>query len=222
MENLLSLRTRAALLVGAASAVGSATAQLLAQAGASLALLDEDADATADLAEAIVAAGGDAIFIPGSPHDPLVPPRVVPEILRRFGGLHILALFETPPSAAQDWVGAAVTPLGESGCGRILCLCPMTGRPDAADRAANGGALIALGRSWARELGARHITCNVVLPGLIADDPACAIPPEVLPRIPAGRAGRAREVASVVLYLASDLASFVNGALVGVNGGLLL
>jgi 3-oxoacyl-[acyl-carrier protein] reductase len=45
---------------------------------------------------------------------------------------------------------------------------------------------------------------------------------QVLARIPAGRLGRAEEVAHVYLFLASDLASFVNGAVVGVDGGLLL
>lgn len=83
------------------------------------------------------------------------------------------------------------------------------------------GAASAIG-SWARELGPLGITSNAVAPGLIADDPACPVPAAVLPRIPAVRAGTARQAANVCLDLASDLACFLNGAAVGVDGGLRL
>ncbi len=229
MEDLLSLRNRTALVVGAASAIGSATAEVLAQAGARVALVDRAADAVAAMAARIEAAGGGALSIPGDPADPLLAARAVAQVVEAWDGLHILLIASLDHNGATRsalaWVRAAATPMRAEGFGRILCLCSIAARhglSGAADQAAAGGALIALCRTWARELGPCGITSNAVAPGLIADDPACPVPLAVLPRIPAGRAGTAGEVANVFLYLASDLASFVNGAVVGVDGGLLL
>jgi 3-oxoacyl-[acyl-carrier protein] reductase len=81
-------------------------------------------------------------------------------------------------------------------------------------------------QTWARELAPDGITANAVAPGLIDSDLGRALPSEeleeLLKRLPARRLGRPEEVAGVYLFLASDLASFINGAVVGVDGGLLL
>ena len=89
MEDLLSLRNRTALVVGAASAIGSATAEVLAQAGARVALVDPDADAAAALAATIEAVDGRAVSIPGNPADPQVSARVVAQVVGRWSGLHL-------------------------------------------------------------------------------------------------------------------------------------
>jgi 3-oxoacyl-[acyl-carrier protein] reductase len=92
--------------------------------------------------------------------------------------------------------------------------------------AASKGALMSMTRGLAKELGSRRIRVNAVCPGLIAtkfhDE---FTKPEVRQRVagmtPLGREGRAEEVANLVVYLASDAASFVNGANVDINGGIL-
>ena len=92
--------------------------------------------------------------------------------------------------------------------------------------AAAKAGIIGMTRTWARELAPLGITANCVAPGLIDSETVRTVPPEeldaTLARIPAGRLGTPEEVANVYLFLASDLASFVNGAVVGVDGGLLL
>jgi 3-oxoacyl-[acyl-carrier protein] reductase len=92
--------------------------------------------------------------------------------------------------------------------------------------AASKAGIVGLTRTWARELGPKGITANAVAPGFIDTDMVKSVPAkvmaELLARTPAGRMGRPEEVANVYLFLASDLASFVNGAVVGVDGGLLL
>jgi 3-oxoacyl-[acyl-carrier protein] reductase len=88
------------------------------------------------------------------------------------------------------------------------------------------GALMSMTRGLAKELGPRRIRVNAVCPGMIAtkfhDD---FTKPEVRQRVasmtPLGREGRAEEVANLVVYLASCKASFVNGANVDINGGIL-
>lgn len=91
---------------------------------------------------------------------------------------------------------------------------------------ATKGALMTMTRGLAKELGPRRIRVNAVCPGMIAtkfhDD---FTKPEVRQRVagmtPLGREGKASEVADLIAYLASDQASFVNGACVDINGGIL-
>lgn len=100
------------------------------------------------------------------------------------------------------------------------------GGPGGIAYGASKGALMSMTRGLAKELGPRKIRVNAVCPGMIAtkfhDD---FTKPEVRQRVaamtPLGREGRADEVANLVVYLASDAASFVNGASVDINGGIL-
>jgi 3-oxoacyl-[acyl-carrier protein] reductase len=91
--------------------------------------------------------------------------------------------------------------------------------------AATKAAVIALTRTWARELGRHGIRVNAVAPGFIATDILRTIPPRVVEtmvqRTPLPRLGRPEEVAEAYLWLASDAASFVHGAVLSVDGGLV-
>jgi 3-oxoacyl-[acyl-carrier protein] reductase len=92
--------------------------------------------------------------------------------------------------------------------------------------AAAKAGLAALTRSWARELGPHGITVNAVVPGFIDTAMNASLSRElieaVVARTPVGRMGLASDVARVHLFLASDEAGFINGALVPVDGGLTL
>jgi len=91
---------------------------------------------------------------------------------------------------------------------------------------ASKGALMTMTRGLAKELGPRRIRVNAICPGMIAtkfhND---FTKPEVRQRVagmtPLGREGKAEEVADLIVYLASENASFVNGANVDINGGIL-
>jgi len=79
---------------------------------------------------------------------------------------------------------------------------------------------------WARELGRKGITVNAVAPGFIATDMITSVPENKtsgwIEKVPVNRLGTADEVANVYLFLASDEASFVNGAVISVDGGAVL
>ena len=79
---------------------------------------------------------------------------------------------------------------------------------------------------WARELGPKGITVNAVAPGFIATEMVKAMPEPVLAgmvaRTPLRRLGEPRDVANAYVFLASDEASFVNGAVLSVDGGLVV
>jgi len=83
---------------------------------------------------------------------------------------------------------------------------------------------VGFARSLTRELGSRGVTANVVAPGFIDTDMTKALPAEqqqaYLASIPAGRFAAPGEVASAVLWLASDDASYISGAVIPVDGGL--
>ncbi|KYO65386.1 3-oxoacyl-ACP reductase FabG [Thermovenabulum gondwanense] len=92
--------------------------------------------------------------------------------------------------------------------------------------AASKAALIGMTRTWAKELGRKGIRCNAVCPGFIATPILKSMPEKVLltmeEKVPMRRLGKPEEVANVFAFLASDEASYVNGAIVEVSGGLII
>ncbi len=91
---------------------------------------------------------------------------------------------------------------------------------------ASKAGLLGMTRTWARELGRHGIRVNAVAPGFIATEMALSMPEKVLAgmvdRTPLGRMGQPEDVAEVYLWLASDAARFVHGAVVPVDGGLVV
>jgi 3-oxoacyl-[acyl-carrier protein] reductase len=111
--------------------------------------------------------------------------------------------------------------------GRVVLISSVVGMLGSAGQvnyASSKSALVGFARSLTRELGARGITANVVAPGFIESDMTAALPDdqqkEYLGRIPAGRFGSVDDVAKAVVWLASDDASYISGAVIPVDGGL--
>ena len=111
--------------------------------------------------------------------------------------------------------------------GRIIFISSVVGlygSPGQVNYAASKSALVGMARSITRELGGRGITANLVAPGFVDTAMTAELPPErqaaYRAAIPAGRFAQADEVAGVVLFLASDDAAYINGAVIPVDGGL--
>ena len=106
----------------------------------------------------------------------------------------------------------------------VSSVVALVGAPGQANYAASKAGLIGLARSIARELGSRSITANVIAPGFIDTDMTAAMTEarraEVLANVPLGRYGSADEIAGAALYLASDAAAYVTGAVLPVDGGI--
>ncbi|MGT2427016.1 beta-ketoacyl-ACP reductase [Amnibacterium kyonggiense] len=111
--------------------------------------------------------------------------------------------------------------------GRVILISSVVGMLGSAGQvnyAASKSALVGFARSLTRELGGRGITANVVAPGFIESDMTAALPDEqqqeYLGRIPVGRFGSGDDVAKAVVWLASDDAAYISGAVLPVDGGL--
>ena len=98
------------------------------------------------------------------------------------------------------------------------------GSPGQVNYSASKAALVGLARSLTRELGGRGVTANVVAPGFIETDMTAVLSDDLIAKYraatPAGRLGRAEEVAATVAFLASESAGFISGAVIPVDGGL--
>ena len=249
-SDVLSLTGRVAVVTGAGRGIGAATARLLAQAGAQVALVDRDAAGVTQTAEQIAVAGGEALAFTNDVTDSFAVERTFDRVAEEWGRLDVLVnnagtLREAPLEdltdddfrdtldvnlrAAMVCARAAVPHMLRQGRGRILSAASGSTRLGSqgltAYAAAKAG-IVGMTRTWARELGPRGITANAVAPGLIEGETVRTVASEelerTLARIPARRLGRPEEVAAVYLFLSSDLAAFINGAVVGVDGGLLL
>ncbi len=91
---------------------------------------------------------------------------------------------------------------------------------------ATKGGLITMTKTWARELGRYNIRVNAVAPGFIATEMVAAMPEKIIEGMvahtPLGRMGKPEDVAATYVWLASDAASFVHGAVISVDGGIVL
>ena len=107
--------------------------------------------------------------------------------------------------------------------GRVILLSsisPFVGIAGQANYAASKAGLVGMARSLAREVASRHITVNVVAPGLIATDMTRDISADLVAQVPLGRTGHGSDVAATVSFLASEGASYITGTVIPVDGGL--
>ncbi len=114
----------------------------------------------------------------------------------------------------------------ERGVGRIVSISSINGQKGQlgqANYAASKAGIIGFTKTLALENARKGITVNAVCPGYIDTEMVAHLPEKVLEvivqQIPAGRFGKAEEIASLVAYLASDDAAFINGAVISANGG---
>lgn len=124
---------------------------------------------------------------------------------------------------------AAVPYMIEQGSGVILnasSVIGVYGNVGQTNYSATKAGVIGMTKTWAKELGPKGIRVNAVTPGFIATDMTAKVPQKVLDlmesKTPLRRLGRPEDIASAYLFLASDEASFINGAVLGVDGGLVI
>lgn len=242
----LDFTGKRALVTGAARGIGLSVAEALCSAGAQVALvdvLDEVSSSAEGLGEA---ARGYVCDITESD----AVKSLVKSVTGDLGGLDILVnnagitrdtlLLRMRPEDFElvlrvnltgtfNLTQAAARPLMKSSGGRIVNIASVIGlhgNVGQANYAASKGGVIALTKSSAKELAARGVTVNAIAPGFIRTAMTDQLPDKVkdmmLSVIPFGRFGEAGDVAGAVLFLASDLAAYVTGQVLVVDGGMFI
>jgi NAD(P)-dependent dehydrogenase (short-subunit alcohol dehydrogenase family) len=245
-----SLDGKVAIVTGASAGLGVSIAAALAEAGADLALGARRAEAMADTVSLVEAAGRKAITVPTDIADPEACQGLVDAAMTQFGRLDILvnnagigtatpALKETPEGfrAVTEvnlhgtfWMSQAAARAMENG-GSIVNITSImawmsVGMPQASYMASKAG-IVGMTRDLAQQwTGRRGIRVNAIAPGMFETEMTGHFFDELmdaqLPHIPAGRPGQPHELASAVVFLASDAASYVTGETLVVDGGRMI
>lgn len=243
----MSLDGRTALVTGATSGIGRATALALAARGAHVVVSGRDATRGDATVAAIREAGGQADFAAADLTD-AASARALAESANHLGGGHVdilvnsAGIFPFGPTAtttqadvdqvlavnvtAPYFLVAALAPaMATRGHGAIINVTTMVAEFGATGMGLYGAtkaALVLLTKSWAAEFGPAGVRVNAVSPGPTRTEGTAAMG-EALDQLatagPAGRPGEPEEIANAILFLATDAASFVHGAIVPVDGG---
>ena len=236
-----------ALVTGASGAIGAAIARALHGQGAQVVLSGTRVEALSSLATEL---GQGAHACPADLHDPAAPDALIAAAEAACGPLDILVnnagltrdmlalrmkddawqeVLDIDLSAPFRLARAAMKGMLRRRTGRVIGIASVvgtSGNPGQANYAAAKAGLVAMTKSMAQEVGARGITLNVVAPGYVGSAMTEALPElqkaRLLDMIPVGRMGMPADVASAVVYLASNEAAWVTGATLHVNGGMLM
>jgi 3-oxoacyl-[acyl-carrier protein] reductase len=248
---MFRLDGKVALVTGGSRGIGRAIAEALAEQGATVAINYVRAEAEArEVAKGITEKGGKAEIIAFDVADGSASEDAIADIAKRHGRLDVavsnagisidgLILRLKPEDIARTLnvnVGgafavarAATKIMMRARAGRIVFVSSVVGEAGNAGQtaySASKAALLGLARSLAREYIGRGITVNAVAPGYVDTDMTRALTAEqrenVLKSVPLGRVATAREVATGVVYLASDEASYVTGQVLRINGGMYM
>ncbi len=252
MSVSIDLSGKSALVTGASRGIGRATAELLARAGARVAVnyLSDDARAE-EFVRGTRAVGGEALALAGDVSRPDEARQLVHDVVAAWGRLDVLVnnagIWEEDAAGAENldvWdrtlatnlrgahvVTDAAIPHVQREGGSIVFVSSTAGQRGEARHsayAASKGALISYTKSLAVELGPRGVRVNCVAPGWVETAmtaPVLADPAsrkEIERTIPLGRVGGPEDVAHTILFLVSELARYVHGEVLNVNGGSVL
>jgi len=244
----MRLKDKVCIVTGSAGGIGLATARRFAREGARVVVADLDAQLVGQRAAEIEAAGGQVMGLRLDVTDRATMDALCQAVLGRWGRIDVLVnnagitrdarLARMTDAQFDDVIAVnlkgvfectqAVLPaMLEQGSGVVInasSVVGLYGNFGQTNYAATKAGVIAFTKTWARELGPKGIRTAAVCPGFIATPILATIPPPVMAKmiekVPLGRLGEPDEIAAVYAFLASDEASYVNGAVIEVSGGI--
>jgi 3-oxoacyl-[acyl-carrier protein] reductase len=243
----IDLTGKTAVVTGSTRGIGRAVAQALADSGARVAIVGRDRErAVAVAAEVGNGAAGFACDVA----DTSAVSALIADVEKEFGGIDILvnnagltrdnlvmrisdedwdAVMNANLRGAFAAIRAVSRGMMKKRSGRIINMASvvgLNGNKGQANYAASKAGLIALTKSVAKELGSRSILVNAIAPGFIETEMTDAMTPEARAAlnglIPLARLGTPEDIASMVVFLASDHASYITGQVLVVDGGMVM
>jgi 3-oxoacyl-[acyl-carrier protein] reductase len=245
------LEGKVALVTGASRGIGRAIALKLAAEGAKVAVnYAGNVEGANEVKKAIEDAGGEAVVIGADVSKSDDAEKMVNEVAEKFGGIDILvnnagitrdgllarmknedfdAVIDTNLKGVFYTARAAAKIMMKARKGRIINMASVvgiTGNAGQANYSAAKAGVIGFTKTVAKELAGRGITVNAIAPGFIETDMTAVVPEKakdaMLQSIPVKRAGKPEDVANAVLFLASDMASYITGQVLNVDGGMVM
>ena len=246
----MRLAGKVAIITGAGRGIGHATALKFGREGAIVIACDINADQTQQTAKDVAEAGGEALGYQIDVRDPASIARMVEAVVARYGRIDCLvnnagivqdstlknmteeqfdSVIEINLKGVYNCTKAVVDVMLKQSSGVILnasSIVGIYGNFGQTNYAASKFGVIGMVKTWARELGRKGIRANAVCPGFVLTPILGKIPEKVLKaledRVPLGRLAYPEEIANTFAFLASDEASYINGAVIEVSGGLTL
>lgn len=240
---------KVALITGAARGIGKAIALKFAAEGASIAFTDlEINDVALQTVAELEAFGVSVKAYASNAADFTATQEVVEQVVADFGRIDVLvnnagitkdglvmrmseaqwdAVIAVNMKSAFNFLHAVVPVMARQKSGSIINMASIagqTGNPGQVNYSASKAGLIAMAKSVAKEMGPRGIRANAIAPGYVLTEMTEVLPQavkdEFIKLIPLKRGATVDEIASVALFLASDLSSYVTGQVIAVNGGM--
>lgn len=243
------LEGKTALITGAARGIGKALALRFAAEGADIAftdlVIDENGKQTEDEIKAL---GVKCVGYASNAADFAQTEEVVKKVHEDFGKIDILvnnagitkdglmirmsegqwdAVINVNLKSAFNFIHAVLPIMMRQRSGSIINMASVVGvhgNAGQSNYAASKAGLIALAKSIAQEVGSRGIRANAIAPGFIETAMTAALPDNVreewVKKIPLRRGGKPEDIAEVAVFLASDMAAYVTGQVIQVDGGM--
>lgn len=244
------LSDKVAIVTGASRGIGRAIALALAAQGAKVVASARNAEALAELADEIKSQGGDALAVVGDVALEDDANNLVKQAVDAYGQVDVFvnnagitrdglllrmknddwdAVLDTNLKGAFLCTRAVAKVMSKQRSGRIINISSVVGEMGNAGQAnycASKAGLLGLTKSVARELARRNVTVNAITPGFIVTDMTEEMTDKaretMTEQIPLGRLGSAEDIASAVIFLASDQSGYITGQVLGVNGGMYM
>jgi 3-oxoacyl-[acyl-carrier protein] reductase len=246
----MRLKDKVSIITGAGQGIGEATALKFAREGAKVAVCDINEATVEQTVRKIQDLGGDAIGFVIDVTDKQSIARMVEGVMAKWGRIDTLVnnagivqdaqfkkmtdeqferVIDVNLKGVYNCTKAVVDIMLEQNSGCILnasSIVGIYGNFGQTNYAASKFGVIGMVKTWARELGRKGIRANAICPGFIHTPIIASMPAKIIKlmeeRVPLGRLGEPEEIANTYAWLASDEASYINGAVIEVSGGATL